>query len=136
MNLIALTEEEAAIVAAFQRSPECRRARLPYRLVWVSALLDCMTAARLGWADLDLPALRAILTDGMRWTIARPPASPRLVARELHAFVRWAARALGHPHAAACCAYLRSARAATDIHRGVVPLRAETVASASASNSC
>jgi hypothetical protein len=136
MNLIALTEEEAAVVAAFQQSPEYRRARLPYRLIWVSALLDCLTAAELAWADLDLRALRALLSDGMRWTIARPPAHPQLVARELHAFLRWAARALGHPHAAACCAYLRSRGAIDDIRRGLVPLRRDAAVPAAASNSC
>ncbi len=135
MNLIPLTEEEAAVVAAFQDSPEYRRARLPYRLVWVAALLDCLTAGSMRLNDVDLATLRMLIDEGMRWTISKPPSRPELVARELHAFLRWAARTRGYPHAAACCAYLRSPRAPADIRRHLIPLVAPGVPAA-ASNSC
>jgi hypothetical protein len=121
MNLIALDETEAALIDAFRRSPEYTAARLPYRPVWAAALLDCMTACDWTWSDLDLPALRSIVCDGMSWCISEPPRHPVDVARELDALLRWASRTRGHRHADACCAWLRTRAAAFEISRWVRP---------------
>ncbi|HTM20567.1 MAG TPA: hypothetical protein VL172_08675 [Kofleriaceae bacterium] len=123
MNLIPLDESEAAVVDAFRRSPEYTAARLPFRPVWAAALLDCMTALEWSWADLDLLRLRGLIVDGLSWTIAEPPRRPTDVARELHALLRWAARTRGHRHADACCRWLRTHAALTDIDRWVRPRR-------------
>jgi hypothetical protein len=123
MNLIALDETEAAVLAAFRRSPEYLGARLPYRPVWAAALLDCMTALDWRWSDLDLPRLRALVCGGLSWTLSDPPRAPTDVARELDALLRWAARTRGYRHAGDCSRYLRSRLALAEIARFVRPRR-------------
>jgi hypothetical protein len=123
MNIIVPDEAEAALVDAFRRSPEYTAARLPFRPLWVIALLDCMTAADWSWSDLGLPQLRALLCEGMGWTIDEPPRNPAAVARELDAFLRWAGRTRGYRHAGACCRWLRTETATRAIARQLRPRR-------------
>jgi hypothetical protein len=107
---------------AFIASPE--HAQLEPRereLVWVDELLDAMDSAGWTWRDLDLEAFEAVLLDGFTWTIERPPDDPVRVARVLDAFMRFAGREYEAPHVEACCAYLTSADAVSDIAAWVRP---------------
>jgi len=109
-------------LAAFLTSPEL--AGLPpadRELDWVKAFLDTVDKAEWSWNDVDLAGLWAVLFDGLRWSIQRAPDDPARVARLLDAFMRFAGRELGAPHAVVCSVYLRSGKAALDIGRWVVP---------------
>lgn len=89
--------------------------------IWIDELLDTMESAGWGWRDLDLELLAAVLFDGFGWTIESPPDDPARVARVLEAFLRFAGREYGAPHADSCCDYLRSPAAVDDIARWVRP---------------
>ncbi len=109
-------------LAAFLTSPEL--AGLPpadRELDWVKAFLDTVDKAEWSWNDVDLAGLWAVLFDGLRWAIQRAPDDPARVARLLDAFMRFAGREFGAPHAVVCSVYLRSGKAALDIGRWVVP---------------
>ena len=111
-----------ATLAAFLTSPEL--AGLPpadRELHWVQAFLDTVDKAEWSWNEVDLAGLWAVLFDGLRWAIQRPPDDPARVARLLDAFMRFAGRELGAPHAVVCSVYLRSGKAALDIGRWVAP---------------
>lgn len=111
-----------AAIAAFLTSPEL--AGLPpadRELDWVRAFLDTIARADWSWNDVDLAGLWAVLFDGLRPSIVRAPDDPARVARVLDAFMRFAGRELGAPHAVVCSVYLRSGKAALDIARWVVP---------------
>jgi hypothetical protein len=113
----------AAILRAFAASPEYAALEPHEREpVWVEELLEAMDSGAWGWSDLDLEMLEAILMDGLGWTIETPPEDPARVARVLDAFMCFAGRAYAAPHAAACCAYLRSSDAAEDIARWLRPV--------------
>ena len=114
--------DPTAALAAFLTSPEL--AGLPpadRELDWVKAFLDTVDKAEWSWNDVDLAGLWAVLFDGLRWSIQRAPDDPARVARLLDAFMRFAGRELGAPHAVVCSVYLRSGKAALDIGRWVVP---------------
>jgi hypothetical protein len=89
--------------------------------IWIDELLDTMESAGWTWSDLDLELLHAVLFDGFGWIIDAPPEDPARVARVLEAFLRFAGREHGAPHADACCDYLRSPTAVSDIARWVRP---------------
>jgi hypothetical protein len=114
--------EPSAVLAAFLMSQELADLSPADReLDWVKALLETIEKADWGWNDLDLAGLWAVLFDGLRWIIVRPPEDPERVARVLDAFFRFAGRHYGAPHAVMCSVYLRSGKAALDISRWVVP---------------
>jgi hypothetical protein len=111
-----------AVLRSFSASPEY--AQLDPRdreLIWAQELLEAMDVAGWGWLDLDLEMFEAVLLDGLGWSIEHAPAEPGRVARVLDAFLTFADREYGAPHAAACCAYLRSPAATEDIARWLRP---------------
>ena len=114
--------DRRAVLAAFAASREHAGLDEGDReLVWVDELLEAMTSAAWTWADLDLEMFEAVLLDGLGWTIDEAPEDPGRVARVLEAFLEFAGREYGAPHAAACCAYLRSPAAIEDIDRWLRP---------------
>ena len=113
--------DRAALLSGFAGSPELAALEPPDReLLWVEALLDVVEGW--GWAELDIDGLGAALFDGLGWVIQAPPEDPARVARVLGAFMAFAGRAHGAPHAAACCAYLGSPRAVREIADWVAPM--------------
>ena len=111
-----------SVLAAFLTSPELDGlAPADRELQWVKAFLDTVSLAEWSWEDLDLAGLWAVLFDGLSWGIERVPDDPARVARLLEAFLRFAGREYGAPHAIVCCVYLRSGKAALDIGRWLVP---------------
>ena len=119
--------DSAAALAAFLTSQELANLSPADReLEWVRALLDTIDKAEWTWDDLDLAGLWAVLFDGLRGAIARPPEDATRVARVLDAFFRFAGRHYGAPHAVVCSVYLRSGKAALDIARWVVPAQCAT----------
>lgn len=114
--------DSAAALTAFLTSQELADLSPADReLEWVRALLDTIGKAEWTWDDLDLAGLWAVLFDGLRAAISRPPEDSARVARVLDAFFRFAGRHYGAPHAVVCSVYLRSGKAALDIERWVVP---------------
>jgi hypothetical protein len=111
-----------SVLRAFLSSPEHARLEPPDReLIWVDELLDAMESACWTWYELDLETFEAFLLDGLSWAIECAPEDPARVARVLDAFLGFAGRKYGAPHAAECCAYLQSAAAVSDIERWVRP---------------
>lgn len=112
------------VLALFLTSPELAGLSPADReLEWVRAFLDTVDRAGWSWNEVDLAGLWAVLFDGIRWAIDRPPDNPARVARVLDAFLRFAAREYAAPHAVVCSAYLRSGKAALDIGRWTLPSR-------------
>ena len=86
-----LNDEWRALYDAFLKSEECAVAACgPAR--WLFSFLDSLASCEWTFDELDMPTLSAVLYDGMGWTIDAAPTDPAAVARELHAFLRWAAR--------------------------------------------
>ncbi|HKE14060.1 MAG TPA: hypothetical protein VKB80_04335 [Kofleriaceae bacterium] len=111
-----------AVLRAFAASPECARLEPREReLEWAQELLEAMEVAGWSWLDLDLEMFEAVLLDGLGWSIEQAPADPGRVARVLDAFLCFADREYGAPHAGACCTYLRTAGAVEDIARWLRP---------------
>jgi hypothetical protein len=111
-----------SVLASFLTSPELAGLSPADReLHWIKAFLETIDQAGWSWNELDLAGLWAVLFDGIRWAIDRPPDDPARVARLLEAFVRFAAREYEAPHAVVCSVYLRSGKAAHDIARWMVP---------------
>ena len=110
------------VLAAFLVSPELEGlAPADRELHWVKGFLDTVNLADWSWDDVDLAGLWAVLFDGLCWGIERAPDDPARVARVLDAFLRFAGREFGAPHAVVCSVYLRSGKAALDIARWLVP---------------
>ncbi|MBZ0231122.1 MAG: hypothetical protein K8M05_02130 [Deltaproteobacteria bacterium] len=119
-----LNDEGRALLDGFLRSEECAAASCgPAR--WLVSFLAWLATCEVELDDLVPSDLNAAICDGMGWTIEAAPEDPAAVARELHAFLRWAARAAGvtsSPAYEACCAYLASPRAARDIGEWLTPI--------------
>jgi hypothetical protein len=118
-----LRPEHAALLTEFAGSVDFRR--LPPHtqpLVWSAALLETMEHMEMGWADVDLYALRGMLYGAMSWLIDAPPEDPAAVARELDGLIRHVARTEVIADARGCCEYLITDRAAADIAAWVAPM--------------
>jgi hypothetical protein len=114
--------DRSLILPSFVASPEYARLEPDDReLVWVQELLEAMESAEWDWNHLDAEMFEAVLLDGLGWAIDQAPADAGRVARVLDAFFSFAGREYGAPHAAACCAYLRSPGAVDDIARWLQP---------------
>lgn len=114
-------DPEAALAAFLTSSELAGLEPADRELDWVKAFLDTVDQAEWSWNDVDLAGLWAIMFDGIRWAVDRRPDDPARVARVLDAFMRFAGRELGAPHAVVCSVYLRSGKAALDIGRWVAP---------------
>ena len=113
--------DRAALLSGFAASPELAALAPEDReLLWVEALLEVVEGW--GWAELDIHGLGAALFDGLGWVIQAPPADAGRVARVLGAFMAFAGRVHGAPHAAECCAYLWSPQAEREIADWVAPV--------------
>ena len=92
---------------------------------WLLSFLDAMSIFDWPTDELDKYGLNAALFDGMGWTIDAAPEDPAAVARELLAFLQWAACS-AHvertPEYEECLAYLASPEAARDIGEWLVPI--------------
>jgi hypothetical protein len=114
--------DRSLILPTFVASPEYARLEPDDReLVWVQELLEAMESAEWDWHHLDAEMFEAVLLDGLGWAIEQAPADAGRVARVLDAFFCFAGREYGAPHAADCCAYLRSPGAVEDIARWLQP---------------
>ncbi len=110
------------VLASFLTSSELAGlAPADRELQWVKAFLETVDQAGWSWNELDLAGLWAVLFDGIRWAIDRPPDDPGRVARLLDALLRFADREYKAPHAVVCSVYLRSGKAALDIARWMIP---------------
>jgi hypothetical protein len=121
-----LNEEWRALYDAFLQSEDCAAACGSPR--WLFSFLDSLASCEWTLDELDLPTLSAVLYDGMGWTIDAAPTDPEAVARELHAFLRWAARAGGvtsSPAYEACCVYLQSNEGIAGISKWLTPITIE-----------
>lgn len=122
-----LNDEWRALYDAFLRSEECAVAACgPAR--WLFSFLDSLASCEWTLDELDMPTLNAVLYDGMGWTIDAAPTDAAAVARELHAFLRWAARAGGvtsSPEYDECCAYLQSPEGTAGIAKWLTPITIE-----------
>lgn len=116
------------MLTCFLTSPELEGlAPADRELQWIRAFLAAVARADWSWNDVDLAGLWAVLFDGLRGEIERAPDDPARVARLLEAFMRFAGRVYGAPHAVVCSVYLRSGKAALDIGRWLVPDRQASV---------
>lgn len=114
--------DRSMILPSFVASPEYARLAPDDReLVWVQELVEAMESAAWDWRDLDVEMFEAVLLDGLGWAIDKAPADPARVARVLDAFLSFAGREYGAPHAADCCTYLRSPGVVDDIARWLRP---------------
>ncbi len=114
--------DRSLVLPSFVASPEYARLEPDDReLVWVQELLEAMESADWDWGDLDAEMFEAVLLDGLGWAIEQAPADAGRVARVLDAFFSFAGREYRAPHAADCCAYLRSPGAVEDIARWLQP---------------
>lgn len=114
--------DRSMVMPSFVASPEYARLEPDDReLVWVQELLEAMESAGWDWRDLDREMFEAVLLDGLGWAIDHAPADPARVARVLDAFLSFAGREYGAPHAAECCSYLRSPGVVEDIARWLRP---------------
>src|SRR5690606_34996301 len=119
-----LTDETRPLFEGFLRSEECAAAACGSTR-WLLSFLDWLVTCELTLDELERSDLNAAICDGMGLTIEAAPEDPAAVARELHAFLRWAARAAGvasSPGYEACCAYLASPEAARDIGEWLTPV--------------
>lgn len=122
-----LNDEWRALYDAFLQSEECAVAACG-RARWLFSFLDSLASCETTLDELDMPTLNAVLYDGMGWTIEAAPTDPAAVARELHAFLRWAARAGGatsSPEYEECCAYLQSPAGSAGISQWLTPITIE-----------
>jgi hypothetical protein len=122
-----LNDEWRAVYEAFLQSEECAAAACG-RARWLFSFLDSIASCEWAIDELDMPTLSAVLYDGMGWTIDAAPTDPNAVARELHAFLRWAVRAGGvtsSPEYEECCAYLQSPEGIAGISQWLTPITIE-----------
>jgi hypothetical protein len=119
-----LTPKWNALLERFRQSPECADAACGSPR-WVFHFLDTMAVCDWSLEGLDIYGLWAALYDGMGWTIDAAPEDPAAVARELHAFLRWAVRS-GEVESSreyeVCCTYLASPKAVAEIGSGLMPI--------------
>jgi hypothetical protein len=119
-----LNEYFRGLFGAFLKSTECAEANCG-QARWLESFLDVFTVVDWSLDELDIYALSAALYDGMGWTIDAAPTDAEAVAREILAFLRWAART-GHattsPDYEECCAYLGSSEAKHQIASDLRPI--------------